>query len=55
LTLWSARVHIKESGDNTTEVNAWPPHFFGEVDAAVLAAHNAATGPLAPTGGALTL
>ena len=37
------------------EINPWLPHFFGEVNAAVLAAHNAKTGPLAPTGGALTL
>ena len=48
-------IHVKESGDNTTELNSWPPHFFGEVNAAVLAAHNAASGSLAPTGGALTL
>ena len=41
--------------DSLTELDAWPAHFFGEVNAAVLAAHNAAAGPLAPTGGALTL
>jgi hypothetical protein len=48
-------IHVKEGGDKSTELNAWPSHFFGEVNAAVLAAHNAATGGLAPTGGALTL
>jgi hypothetical protein len=48
-------IHVKEGDDKSTELNAWPSHFFGEVNAAVLAAHNAATGALAPTGGALTL
>jgi hypothetical protein len=48
-------IHVQENGANTTELNQWPDHFFGEVNAAVVAAHNAATGALAPTGGPLTL
>jgi hypothetical protein len=48
-------IHVKEGADKSTELNAWAPAFFGVVNTAVLAAHNAATGNLAPTGGQLTL
>jgi hypothetical protein len=50
-----ASIHVKEGGDKSTELNTWPAQFFGEINAAVLAAHNAATGLLVPTGGPLTL
>ena len=48
-------IHVKEGADKSTELNSWAPAFFGVVNAAVLAAHNAAPGALAPTGGSLTL
>jgi hypothetical protein len=48
-------IHVKDGPDKSTELNSWPSGFFGEVNTAVLAAHNLATGLLAPTGGALTL
>lgn len=52
-------IHVKEGGDKSTELNAWPSHFFGEINTAVVTAHNAGTGnkkaTTVPAGRALTL
>ncbi len=58
-THWNQDVHRLVSmhvqdGANGCEINQWM-QFFGNVGAAVVAAHNAAPGPLAPTGGPVAL
>jgi hypothetical protein len=42
-----ASIHVKEGADKSTEINQWS--FFGPISAAVVAAHNTATGNLAAT------
>jgi hypothetical protein len=36
-----ASIHVKDGPSKSTELNSWGPQLFGDVNAAVLAAHNA--------------